>query len=256
MSNMQNKVLILRSTFGKGMEYHIEPCRDSRGNWPDCVRQVDSKGDVIMTRKDVEEGLDANHIKVTDVFSFKDGSTLDLSIPYEANIWTAVKNSPLIIEDRWRKTTQGELIINSSNAVLYVEEVEREAERVVSKKELKFKAERYVFEKPIGELRKICKVLGSDLSNVSENEVKEFILSIVEKNPRKVINLFESEDTSYRILLLEARAQRIITVRDGLSYFQEVLLGGSDDAVVLYLKDSKNKTIYNLILKEVYPELA
>ena len=40
---MEESKIVLRSVFGKvGMKYYIQPCKDKNGNWPECVKQVDS----------------------------------------------------------------------------------------------------------------------------------------------------------------------------------------------------------------------
>ena len=46
---MEESKIVLRSVFGKvGMKYYIQPCRDKNGNWPECVKQVDSFGNMML----------------------------------------------------------------------------------------------------------------------------------------------------------------------------------------------------------------
>ena len=51
---LDNKI-ILRSVFGKvGMKYFIQPCKDPRtGRFPNCVKPVDSHGDIILKEKEL-----------------------------------------------------------------------------------------------------------------------------------------------------------------------------------------------------------
>ena len=47
--NAQN-IIVLRSVYGKvGMTYYINPAKDKYGQYPDCVKQVDSNGDMILS---------------------------------------------------------------------------------------------------------------------------------------------------------------------------------------------------------------
>jgi hypothetical protein len=53
-----NKI-VLRSVYGKvGMKYFIQPCKDKIGRYPECVKQVDSHGDMILS--DAERNLYAS----------------------------------------------------------------------------------------------------------------------------------------------------------------------------------------------------
>lgn len=261
MIELKDRIITLRCVYGKGLDgkgirYHIEPCRDPRGNWPACVRQVDSKGDIIMTKDDVVNGLNPDLIKVNQVFDITDGYRLDLTKPYDRNVWEAIKHSPLITIDRWQRAGNGELIINSSTAELFVEMAERDAERKVNKRELRNKAENYILQSSVSKLRDICKVLGSEMPEVSENEIKDYLLNISDKTPSKIISVFESEDTSYMLMYIDAKRRNVIKAKHGLFYYGEVLLGGSEAALIAYLKEPKNSAIYKAVVEETYPELT
>ena len=53
---MSNEI-ILRSVYGKvNQTYFIQPCPNPRtGRLPDCVRTVDSNGDMILSEDDVRK---------------------------------------------------------------------------------------------------------------------------------------------------------------------------------------------------------
>jgi hypothetical protein len=48
---MEKNIIVLRSVYGKvGQTYYIQPVKDPRsGRFPDCVRRVNSMGDMIMS---------------------------------------------------------------------------------------------------------------------------------------------------------------------------------------------------------------
>jgi len=55
---MEKNIIVLRSVFGKvGQIIYIEPCKDPKtGRYPDCVRRVNSMGDMILSDEDRNSG--------------------------------------------------------------------------------------------------------------------------------------------------------------------------------------------------------
>ena len=51
-----DKIITLRSVYDKaGIKYYIQPCKDKQGQYPPCIKKVDSHGDMIMTHKEKGE---------------------------------------------------------------------------------------------------------------------------------------------------------------------------------------------------------
>ena len=72
---LDNKI-ILRSVYGKvGMKYFIQPCKDKLGRFPECIKKVDSHGDMILS--DIEKNDYASKKRIffpeTAVFTVIDG---------------------------------------------------------------------------------------------------------------------------------------------------------------------------------------
>jgi hypothetical protein len=81
-------------------------------------------------------------------------------------------------------------------------------------------------------------------------------LQVAERDPEKIINIYTGGDTAVRLLFIEARDKHIIIYKNKLyTYADNVVLGASDEAAILFLKDPKNAGIYKLIKQETYPEL-
>lgn len=78
MADVLDDIIILRSVFGKvGQKYFMNPVRDPKtGRYPSCVRPVDSKGDMIISDKDRNEGKPL--IPENKVFIIEDGTTFNL----------------------------------------------------------------------------------------------------------------------------------------------------------------------------------
>ena len=53
--DIKSNIVILRSVFGKvGQKYFIQPQKDKYGKYPDCVKRVNSQGDIVLTTKELE----------------------------------------------------------------------------------------------------------------------------------------------------------------------------------------------------------
>ena len=64
-ADIKSNKIILRSVYGKVAKYYIQPCKDPKtGRFPDCVKPVDSHGDIRLTDKEKnEEGVTKHFIK-------------------------------------------------------------------------------------------------------------------------------------------------------------------------------------------------
>lgn len=255
---MDDKIII-RSVFGKvGQVYSIQPCKDKFGHWPDCVRQVDSFGNMILFDGDKESRKPL--IKVTDTFRIQDGHVFDLSDPYQNAIWEAIKNCPMIAQFRGERDAKGNLIIDGDakrygRAELYVERPELETSKRVSKRQKIHDAESYIFDDPRGaEGRlKIARLLGKHMRSSSDSEIKEFLLEIASKDPDRIIKLFTGEDLELRMLFLDARDKGVIRSVSGVYVYGEgISLGGTIDIVVTWMRDPKNKKVLELIKQDTY----
>lgn len=268
--NLSNKIII-RSVRGKvGNKVLIQPCKDPKtGKYPDCVKRVDANNDMILSEKELNDPNRIYFIKETDVFTVVDGTTFDLDDVRDRFIWEAIQNCPLIAPDYYAKDAQGNSLINGTSgwnskaprygvAELYVERPGVEANRRVSRKKLKHDAESYIYGDERGYDGRVlkAKLLGHNMSGMADADVTDYLLQVAERDPEKIINIYTGGDTAVRLLFIEARDKHIIIYKNKLyTYADNVVLGASDEAAILFLKDPKNAGIYKLIKQETYPEL-
>ena len=272
--DVKSNLVILRSVFGKvGQKYFIQPQKDKYGKYPDCVKRVNSQGDIVLTTKELEleSRGEAAYIKENEVFIIEDGKTFNLDDIYENAIWEAIKNCPLIAPDRFAKNDKGEYLIdgttnsNTTNprygsAELYVYRPGIEAQRRVSRRKLIIDASNYIMNDERGYEGRllVARVLGRNMKNMPNADVEDFLLSIAEKTPEKIINCYTEGDMKLRILFIEAREKGVIYKKDGLYLYGEdgkVILGATDDAAVEWMKAPKNAKTLALIRKDTYPEM-
>ncbi|MGM9531536.1 hypothetical protein [Intestinibacter sp.] len=259
---MEESKIVLRSVFGKvGMKYYIQPCRDKNGNWPECVKQVDSFGNMIVS--DAERNSGKPFIKVTETFTIEDGKTFDLTDPWDEARWEAIKNCPMIADSREQRDAKGNLIIDGDSkrygrAELYIERPGVEVQKKVSKRQKIHDAESYIFDDPRGaEGRlKVARILGKHMSHASDSDIKDYLLEIASRDPDKIIKLYTGEDLELRTLFLDARDKGVIRSVSGIYVYGDgISLGGTIDVVISWMRDPRNKKLLESIKRDTYPDL-
>ena len=194
------------------------------------------------------------------VIYVEDGKTFDLDNPYERNLWEAIKNSDLIAPERDAKDEQGNYLIDGNirrygMAELYIDRPGVEAQRRVSKIQLINKAYNYVTDDTPAHRRIICKLLGKNMDSVSDADVQDYLYQKSETNPNLIIEIYTSSDQALKLLLIEARQKNVIRNQSGILMYADTALGMTDEAVILFLKDPKNKAVFDSLKYEVYPEM-
>lgn len=272
--DLKSNIVVLRSVFGKvGQKYYIQPQKDSRGRYAECVKRVNSQGDIILTSEEIEreaKGL-AAYIPETELFVIEDGKTFNLDDVYENAVWEAIKNCDLIAPDRFAKNDKGEYLIDGTvdprskrprygTAELYVDRPGFEAQRRVTRRKLIVEASNYIMNDERGYEGRllVTKVLGRDMKNQPNADVEDYLLSIAEKTPEKIINCYTGGDIQLRMLFIEAREKGVIVKKDGLYVYGDdgkVALGTTDSAAIEWMKTQRNAKTLALIRKDTYPDM-
>lgn len=272
--DLKSNIVVLRSVFGKvGQKYYIQPQKDARGRYAECVKRVNSQGDIILTSEEIEreaKGL-AAYIPETELFVIEDGKTFNLDDVYENAVWEAIKNCDLIAPDRFAKNDKGEYLIDGTvdprskrprygTAELYVDRPGFEAQRRVTRRKLIVEASNYIMNDERGYEGRllVAKVLGRDMKNQPNADVEDYLLSIAEKTPEKIINCYTGGDIQLRMLFIEAREKGVIVKKDGLYVYGDdgkVALGTTDSAAIEWMKTQRNAKTLALIRKDTYPDM-
>ena len=273
-----SRKIVLRSVRGKvGMVVKIQPCRDPEtSEYADCVKKVDANGDMILSEEERNDPNRIYFIKETDTFDVVDGTTFDLENTRQRYIWEAIKHCPLIAPDYYAKDKNGNSLINGTAgdftlkdylnrnprrfgiAELYIERPGVEATRRVSRKKLKHDAESYIYGDERGYDGRVLKarLLGHRMEGMADADVTDYLLQVAERDPEKIISLYTGGDTAVRLLFIEAKDKKVILYKNKLYLYADVVLGATDDAAILFLKDPKNANVYKLIKRDTYPELV
>lgn len=257
---VDNKI-ILRSVYGKvGQKYTLQPCKDRvTGQYPDCVKYVDSKGDMIMT--DAERNSGKVYIPENFSITFESGKEFDLDNPIERAQWEAIKNCSLIAKTIDQKDKNGNYVLSRQSGIkysaaeLYVERPGYETSKKVSRREKIHTAETYVFNDPEGAdgRLKMARLLGRNLRNAPDADIKEYLLDIASKDPDKIINLYTGEDLVLRVLFMDAKDKDVIYSKNRVYIYGDgIPLGGTIDAVLAWMRDPRNSKMLALIKRDTY----
>lgn len=263
-------IIILRSVYGKVKDTtYIQPCRDKMGRFPDCVKPVDSNGDMILSSEDKKSSNFRFFIKEIDVIPVKDGTVFDLTKPEDRFRWEAIKNSRVIAKERFEKNEQGDYVIDGTKDIrtpnarygaadLYIDRPGLAAAHKVSRKREILKAQSFIFDDERGaEGRAIkAKMLGKRVENQPDSEITEYLITFAEREPQKVIDLYTGGDMHLRLLLMEAKAKKIIVRKQKVFMYEDTILGATDDAALSWMKNPSNVKILELIKADTYPDLV
>lgn len=263
--------IVLRSIYDKAnLKYFIQPCKDKYGQYPSCIKKVNSQGDMIMSEaeRDAYSLGKAVFYPENHIFTITHGRVYNLEDMHDKAEWEAIKNCPLIAKSRDEKDANGNLIIDGPKstpkrptrngvAELYIDRPGLDTQRKVSRKQLIHKACTYIYEDERGADGQLnmARLLGKNMQNQPIADVVDFLVTIAEKNPEKIINLYTGGDTSLRLLFIEAKEKKVIYVKNKLYLYGDgIALGATDDAVIAWMKEPRNKKVLELIKKDTYPD--
>jgi len=254
---LQNKI-ILRTTY-KFTKIWMEPAINPRTRrYSDSVRSVDSNGDMILSFEDKNSGK--VFIPENAVIELYDGIEFDLDEPLDAARWDAIKYSKKIAQDRHEKDSKGNLIIDGNakrygTAEFYVERPGMESRIRNDKRRNIHEAKTYIYNDKEGNLYQMVRLLGNSMTGLPPSDVEDYLISIAERTPEKILELYTGSDTHLRLLLIDAIDKGVIYNRDKLYYYGDnIPLGGTENSVITYFKTPLNKRIKEMIYAEVYPE--
>ena len=266
-----DKIITLRSVYDKAnIKYFIQPCKNKYGQYPSCIKRVNSQGDMIMSEKERDDYSEGRAVFFPEnhLFTIVSGRTYNLNDPYDKAEWEAIENCPLIAKSRDERDSNGNLLIDGAKstpskparngvAELYIDRPGLDTQRRVSHKQLIHKAESFIYDDPRGADGQLnmARILGKDMRNQPTADVIDFLIRVAEKDPKKIIDLYTGDDISLRLTFIEAKEKHVIYIKNKLYlYGDNIVLGANDDAVIAWMKDPRNQKVLELIKKDTYPD--
>jgi hypothetical protein len=211
---------------------------------------------MIMSEKERDEYAEGKVVFFPEnhMFTVTSGKVYNLLDKFDKAEWEAIKNCPLIAKSRDERDANGNLVIDgpvstpkkptrNGVAELYIDRPGIDTQRRVSRKQLVFKAQSFIYNDQRGADGQLnmAKLLGKNMQNQPTADVLDYLISVAEKNPQKIIDLYTGGDTSLRLLFIEAKEKKVIYIKNKIYlYGDNIALGATDDAVIAWMKEPRN----------------
>lgn len=254
---MKNTI-ILRSPYKITKAYLNPSLIPGTLRYPDVVKRVNKDGDMILSREDIDSGK--YFIAETDVIEIWDGKSFNLDDDIENAQWEAIKYHKIIAKTRDERDDSGNLIIDGGKskygiACWYVEIPGLDANNKNEARRKRLEAQNYVIQDTPEDRLLKARVLGKAMKNAHDSDVEDYLMQEAEKNPARIISLYTGGDMQLRLLYLKAKDEKIIVNKDKLWMYGDVVLGTTDESVIIWMKQTSNKKLLKILQQETYPEM-
>lgn len=257
--------ITLKNVYGREKKYYLQPMKQKNGiNFP-FVKKVryteNGDSEMILSPDELNSPERDYFIPEDELIEIYSGRTFDLDNPYEANLWKCIEHNPVIAPERTSKDKNGNYLIDGTQerygrADFYIEREGEVSKRRVARIQVVTKAYTFIEnDSPAGRITK-CKLLGKAMRNAPDTDVQDYLYSRAEKNPQEIIDLYTGSDQAIKLMIIDAKDKRVITNQSGIWMFSETMLGATDEAIILYLKNPDNQNIFDSIKELTYPDMV
>lgn len=257
--------ITLRNVYGREKKYFLQPSKQKNGTNLPFVKKVrtteNGDSEMILSPNELNDPNRDYFIPEDMLIEVYSGKTFNLDDPMEANLWEAIKDNPVIAPERDARDGNGVLLIDGTQerygrADFYIEREGAASQKRVSRIQLVTKAYTFIEQDTAaGRLTK-CKLLGKAMRNQPDSDIQDYLYSRAEKNPNEIIELYTGSDQALKLLAIDAKDKRVIERQNGIWMFGDTMVGVTDEAVILYLKNPDNKGVLDNIKALTYPEFA
>lgn len=231
-----DKVITLKAIFKT--KHAVQPAFSTKENWYKGVDRISDRE---------KENRDYFVDPVTTKLILEEGVEFDLNNEIDAINWKWVQHLPEVAHSF-------EEAQHSPEAMFYVEMSGRESAKKNKEISTKFKAIQKVLEDAQTNYINRALLLGFDMEGSHPEEVKEFLLTMAERNPERVIEIYDNKLMGIRLLFIKAEKEGIITKESGLYKYGTTVLGVDEKGAIQTLSDRGNKELVDLLDKQVNPE--
>lgn len=257
-------IITIKNVYGREKRTFVQPMKMKNGmNYPFVKKvryNVNGDSEMILSPDDLNSKEREYFIPEDEMIELYGGKTFDTDNPYERNLWECIKDNPIIAPKRTATDASGNLLIDGTKerygrADFYVEEEGEISNSRVTRTQLVMKAYNFIDQdSPSGRKTK-CKLLGKVMVNAPDSDIQDYLFTRAEKNPKEIIELYTGSDQALKLLVIDAKDKRVINMNSGIWMFSDTMLGATEDAIILYLKNPSNQAIYEQIKQLTYPEM-
>lgn len=257
--------ITLRNVYGREKKYYLQPSKQKNGTNLPFVKKVryNENGDseMILGPDELNDPMRDYFIPEDMLIEVYSGRTFNLDDPMDFNLWECIKNNPVIAPERDARDSNGVLLIDGTQerygrADFYIEREGAASQKRVSRIQLVTKAYTFIEQDTAaGRLTK-CKLLGKAMRNQPDTDIQDYLYTRAEKNPNEIIELYTGSDQALKLLTIDAKDKRVLDQQNGVWMFGDTMVGVTDEAIILYLKNPDNKAMLDNIKALTYPEFA
>ena len=239
-----DKIIEIRSVYKNGKQT-VQPAWDANTNWWAGVERLSDE--IKKTREYyVTVGEHKDQARLNTKVVLKHGLRFDLNNLVDRINWAWIKHLDCLAMSF--KEAQ------ESKATWYVHIEGREAEVSVAAKELRFKAMEYVINDPVVNYANRALLLNFDMSGETPSVIKDFLLEVAEKEPKKILHIYRDKSMKINLLYAQAKQKGIIveSTSDGVVKYGVTILGVSPESAIAFLQN--NEDLLELLERDVKPE--
>lgn len=237
----ENRVIKFKPITNTGFSVTVTPARNSATGEYKGIRKLTPE-----QKNQVTYYADENSKRI-----LKSGFKLDLSNIVDCIDW------------QWMQHTKGIALslqeANSRNDVqFYVYDEVRENNAQLKINEIRTEAASFISSLSDDKLYEVLRVMGDRMDGHSAETVRNHLYSVAFGTDTDQINRLVSikydPNVNIKSRVHKAVDGGIISIKDGLYYFGEILLGKSLDETVLFFKNYANKSITDEIIRKINPD--
>lgn len=232
-------VIVLKAVYGKQQgRLLLQPARDRR------------TGQLLGVKKlsDEDKRKVPYFVDNTTTREITDGLTLDLSEDIARIDWEWIKHCPEI-------ALSFDESQSSAHALFYVKNDEKEISERIKKVKLTQKALSLVAEeKSQAQWYSVARLLGNRMDHAKPIEVEEYLYSIAQANPQKLVDAYTDKDAKAKLFLMSLRDKDYVKTIGGVLRFGETPLGINESQAVEFIKNPMNASIIEIMRRTLYPE--
>lgn len=206
---------------------------------------------VVEYSEDEKRKLPAHMIVTTETHVWiEDDFELDLTDEKDAVTWG------------WLQHCQGDIAHSrdeaqaSPDCAFFVQNDEKDTRERLTRTRLTKKALDYIYnEGSQTRLVEVCRLLGSRMESAKPLDIEEYLVSVAEKTPKRIVDAFEDKNARVKLFLFRAVDKSSVEVNPaGIYKYGEITMGISEEHAIEWLKNPENASLVTHIRAEVYPE--
>lgn len=177
-----------------------------------------------------------------------DGLILDLEKPVDAIDWAWIKECKEI-------SASWDAAKSEPAALFYIFEPDKDIDERINKSAKTYKAMKIVYEYSLDNKKDLCKYLGNDVDRNREKDIDDYLISIAQKTPEKLVSALDDVNYKTKVFLFTLLHKGILQRdKSGAYRYEGIIIGLNETAAIHYLNDERNRDLVGRFYTFIYGE--